>query len=87
VREGEVAQQEIASAITATFRRRGTAIPDDVPVGLSAEFARDPAKLAQWRAFLGKNRLQAPALETVVAELRRYFAEPLAQARQRRGAS
>lgn len=86
-REGLVEQQEIASAIAATFRRRGTPIPDSAPVGLGVEFARDPAKLAQWRAFLGKNRLEAPALETVVGELQRYFAVPLAQARQQQGAS
>lgn len=82
VREGQVVQKEIATAIAATFRRRGTAIPDETPIGLSAEFARDPAKLRQWQAFLGKNRLEAPSLDAVVAELQRYFAVPLAQARQ-----
>jgi hypothetical protein len=86
-REGLVEQKEIASAIAATFRRRGTPIPESVPVGLSEEFASDRAKLAQWRAFLGKNRLEAPALEIVVAELQRYFAVPLVQARQQQGAS
>lgn len=87
VEEGKVVQKDVAPAIAATFRRRDTTIPDDLPVGLSEEFARDPAKLAQWRAFLGKNRLEAPVLETVVTELQRYFALPLAQARQRQGAS
>lgn len=86
-REGHVDGQEVAVAIAATFRRRGTAIPDGMPVGLTGEFARDPAKLRQWQAFLGKNRLEAPALESVVEELRRYFAVPLAQARQQQGAS
>ena len=86
-REGQVNPSEAAAAIVATFRRRRTAIPATTPVGLSAEFARDPAKLAQWRAFLGKNRLEAPALEVVVAELRRYFAVPLMLARQQQGAS
>lgn len=85
-REGQVDQSEAAAAIAATFRRRGTAIPDGTPVGLSGEFAQDAVKRAQWRAFLGKNRLDAPAFETVVEELRNWFALPLAQARQK-GAS
>src|SRR6266566_9558533 len=47
----------LGEAIAATFQRRKTALPEDVPVGLSDEFARDAAKRAQWKAFLGKNRL------------------------------
>lgn len=82
-REGVVGWGEVGEAIAATFRRRGTAIPGVVPVGLSGEFAREPGKLAQWRGFLGKNRLEAPPLEDVVGELRRWFELPLVQARQK----
>lgn len=83
IQEGEVTRDQVLAAIAATFKRRDTPLPDGVPVGLSMEFARDPAKLAQWRGFLGRNRLQAPALDAVVATLREYFAVPLAKARQR----
>ncbi len=73
----------LGEAIAATFQRRKTALPEDVPVGLSDEFARDAAKRAQWKAFLGKNRLDAPALEEVVAEIRRFVMAPLHSARQK----
>jgi hypothetical protein len=71
------------AAIAATFERRKTPLPQAWPPGLSDAFAHDAAKLAQWQAFLGKNRLDAPSLETVVAEIRRLLAGSLASARQK----
>jgi hypothetical protein len=53
---------------------------------LSVSSARDAAKLNQWRAFLGKNRLDAPTLEEVVAEVRDFLSQPLRLARERVGA-
>ena len=82
-REGALDAEQLADAIAATFRRRQTPLPADVPLGLSDEFARDAAKRAQWKGFLGKNRLDAPALEDVVAEVRRFVMQPLKLARQR----
>jgi len=73
-------------AIAATFQRRGTAVPVEVPLGLSDEFAHDAAKRAQWKAFLGKNRLDAPTLDEVIGEVRHFVTEPLKLARQRKGA-
>lgn len=84
-REGVLDARLLADAIAATFQRRGTALPVDAPLGLSDEFARDAAKRAQWKAFLGKNRLDAPALDEVIAEVRRFVTEPLKMARQRKG--
>jgi hypothetical protein len=81
--EGVLDAELLGDAIAATFRRRGTALPTDVPLGLSDEFARDVAKRAQWKAFLGKNRLDAPALDEVIAEVRRFVTEPMRLARQR----
>lgn len=83
-REGALDAELLGDAIAATFQRRGTQVPVGVPLGLSDEFARDPAKRAQWKAFLGKNRLEAPALEAVIEEVRRFVAEPLVLARQRK---
>lgn len=61
----------IARAIQATFERRGTTIPSDVPLGLTEEFARDPARQKQWAAFLRRSGLdETPSLLAVVDILR-----------------
>lgn len=82
-REGAIDPAQLAHALAATFERRGTPLPDTLPLGLSDEFAQDNAKGVQWRAFLGKNRLNAPSLPEVVAEVRGFLAEPLRLARER----
>jgi Nucleotidyl transferase AbiEii toxin, Type IV TA system len=76
-REGAIDGVDLTAAIIATFERRTTAIPDELPIGLSDEFARDAGKKAQWKAFLGKNRLDAPSLEEVEAEVREFIAPAL----------
>ena len=83
--EGVLDAQLLGDAIAATFQRRRTAVPVDVPLGLSDEFARDAAKQTQWKAFLGKNRLAAPTLDEVIEEVRRFVTKPLKLARQRKG--
>jgi hypothetical protein len=80
-REGAIESGQLAQALGATFTRRGTPLPDALPFGLSDDFARDPAKIAQWQAFLGRNRLDAPSLAEVVAEVRDFVEEPLRAAR------
>lgn len=60
----------LQEAIAATFARRGTPIPQELPLGLSDAFTQDSAKIQQWKAFLGKNKLQAPPLDQLVGELR-----------------
>lgn len=67
-------------AIRATFVRRKTPLPADVPFGLTDDFARDPQKQTQWQAFLGKNRLEALQLEVLVAALRDFLLPPVAAA-------
>lgn len=84
-REGVLDARLLRDAIAATFQRRGTALPVNVPLGLSDEFARDATKRAQWKAFLGKNRLDAPTLDEVIVEIRDFVAEPLRMARGRKG--
>lgn len=44
--EGVLDTRLLGDAIAATFQRRGTAVPEDMPLGLSDEFARDTAKRA-----------------------------------------
>ena len=60
----------LLQAIAATFARRETPLPQSLPMGLSDMFAKDPSKQKQWAAFLHKNKLQAPPLDTLVSELR-----------------
>ena len=75
--------RQLSDALTATFERRQTPVPADVPTGLSGAFAQDATKRAQWKAFLGKNRLEAPPLDAVVEEIWRFIELPLAMARTR----
>jgi len=84
-REGVLDARLLGEAIAATFQRRRTALPVGVPLGLSDEFARDATKRTQWKAFLGKNRLDAPALDEVIVEIRDFVAEPLHLARSING--
>lgn len=60
----------LATAIAATFSRRGMTLPTDVPIGLSDEFANDTSRKALWQAFLNKNEMANIALADVVAQLR-----------------
>ncbi|WP_421794113.1 nucleotidyl transferase AbiEii/AbiGii toxin family protein [Hydrocarboniphaga effusa] len=60
----------LAAAITATFTRRGMAVPGTWPIGLSDEFANDASRQALWRAFLSKNGLQSAGLPETVSRLR-----------------
>ncbi|HJX17528.1 MAG TPA: nucleotidyl transferase AbiEii/AbiGii toxin family protein [Acidiferrobacterales bacterium] len=86
-REGVLDARLLGEAIAATFERRRTVLPEGELLGLSDEFAQDVAMRAQWKAFLSKNRLDAPALDEVIVEVRRFVAEPLRLARQKMGAA
>ena len=70
--------RDLASAIAATFRHRGTAIELEL-VGLSDVFASDLAKQAQWRAFLRRNRFTGSdgGLSALVSEVARFVRAPL----------
>lgn len=60
----------LAQAISATFTRRGMAVPTDLPMGLSDEFAADPSRQALWAAFIRKNDLAMIPLADVVTRIR-----------------
>jgi predicted nucleotidyltransferase component of viral defense system len=68
----------LVRAIAATFARRGTRLPEDIPVGLTAAFGMDSAKQAQWSAFcrrLGEKDL--PALSEIVADVEKFLTIPI----------
>jgi predicted nucleotidyltransferase component of viral defense system len=79
-REGALDARVLVTAIAATFQRRGTALRAAVPLGLTEAFATDPQKRAQWKGFLARNRIEAPSLDEVVAEVRAAFEMPLLDA-------
>lgn len=60
----------LARAIKATFERRGMAVPTELPVALSDEFAHDTSRQALWQAFVKKNELDPEPLEAIVERLR-----------------
>lgn len=63
----------LSQAIRATFDRRGTRVPEQLPIGLTSEFARDEQKNTQWTAFLRKNALEQVTLESVIATLAAFL--------------
>lgn len=62
-------QARLASAISATFKRRGTDLPAGTPDALTAAFAANDARKTQWLAFTRNVEREAPTLDAVVAEL------------------
>ena len=69
---------DLVRAVRATFERRRTAVPTALPLALTPRFAALPAKQAQWRGFLNKNRLvSAPAELSEVITFLAGFLEPV----------
>ena len=70
----------LATAIAATFTRRGMAVPAQLPIGLSDEFANDATRQVLWRAFLKKNALAITPLPDTVSALHAYLHPVIRQA-------
>jgi predicted nucleotidyltransferase component of viral defense system len=69
----------LARAIRTTFERRGTALPEGLPLAFTSTFAEDVTKQAQWRAFLRKSgaTVAAEGLPDVVAAISAFLSKPL----------
>ena len=75
IREFEFDDETIETSIAATFERRRTAFPKDLPVALTADFYLDKTKQIQWKAFIRKNKLEdAKELEEIINSLKKFFA-------------
>jgi predicted nucleotidyltransferase component of viral defense system len=74
----ELEPERMRRAIAATFARRNTMIPPEVPEGLSDAFAIDPGKQRQWDAFARNLSGSIPELGLVVSELRQRLKDFLA---------
>jgi predicted nucleotidyltransferase component of viral defense system len=66
--------KELDAAIQATFERRGTDIPREIPIGLSDDFVNDEQKIRQWRAYVASIDLKGLSLDTVVDAIWSYIA-------------
>ncbi|MBE2243938.1 MAG: nucleotidyl transferase AbiEii/AbiGii toxin family protein [Burkholderiaceae bacterium] len=66
----EIDSERLRRAIAATFTRRNTVVPVEVPDGLSDEFAVDAGKRRQWVAFARDLSGPIPGLDLVVRDLR-----------------
>lgn len=78
-------RERLATAISATFKRRNTEVPNDIPDGLSDAFTEDPQKQGQWEAFVKGILAEPVALGDVVRDLRDFLlpvAKEAAKARQ-----
>jgi Nucleotidyl transferase AbiEii toxin, Type IV TA system len=62
----------LEKTIQATFAARDNALPNQLPIALSDEFAHDESKLAQWKAFANRSKLSIPVgqLPDVIKEIR-----------------
>ena len=77
--------ERLSRAIAATFERRRTAIPIDLPDALTPTFCADPAKRQQWDAFTRDLAAEVPSLEVIVADLATFLMPHARQAQERTG--
>jgi hypothetical protein len=73
----------LATAIAATFQRRGMPVPAELPIGLSEEYALDASRQKLWRAFSSKNQLASVGLQELIGALRAHLQTALQQAATR----
>ena len=72
----------LVAAIGATFRRRGTQLPESEMVALSEQFVRDARAQANWKAYVKREGLRGfESLVQVIEELRAFLSRPIEHAR------
>lgn len=68
---------DLSSAILSTFHRRATPLPTAAtpPVALTKAFSEDAAKVAQWKAFLRRSKLEtaSASLAEIVEQIREFL--------------
>jgi len=80
-RRFEIEGDVLASAIRATFRRRETPLPEEMPIALTGEFAEEPGKAQQWEAFLRQVEREEADLPAVISSLQDFLRPVLRAAR------
>ncbi len=78
----------LIEAIGGTLRRRETAIPTEMPIGLTETFATIVERSGLWSGFLRRNppTLQPPPFADLQKELRRFFGPVIASLAEPEGA-
>jgi hypothetical protein len=72
----------LVAAIRATFRRRGTQLPESEIVALGEQFLQDTRAQANWKAYVKREGLQGfESLAQVIEELRAFLFRPIEHAR------
>ena len=74
-------EDRLARAIAATFARRQTSIPTEVPDALTSAFAEDPLKQRQWTAFAADLDDAPKELQAVLNDLTPFLMNAAAAAR------
>ena len=72
-RSGEFDDERLALAIAATFGRRETEIPLELPDGLTLAFAEDDQKQRQWTAFVREVTLKPGSLIEVIETVGKFL--------------
>ncbi|AUW47695.1 nucleotidyl transferase AbiEii/AbiGii toxin family protein [Rhizobium leguminosarum] len=72
-RSFDFSDDRLARAIAATFDRRATSIPIDLPDALTDAFAKDQQKQRQWRAFVEGVAHNPGDLTDVIAEIATFL--------------
>jgi predicted nucleotidyltransferase component of viral defense system len=80
-RHFEFKDDKLPRAIAATFTRRKTEIPMELPDALTMAFAEDPAKIQQWNAFVADVAFQPGTLANVIKVLAAFLMPHAARAR------
>lgn len=77
----------LAEAIRATFERRATAVPIEVPVALTPAFAEDPLKQSQWQGFLRRTAISMPPapLSATLRAIEKFVMPPARSVAQQTG--
>ncbi len=63
----------LLEAVKRTFERRQTAFPDAVPTALTPRYFEDATKLAAWKGFGKRTRLDLPPLSLVMNQLQGFL--------------
>jgi predicted nucleotidyltransferase component of viral defense system len=79
-----VDRTELTKALRATFERRQTPLPAELPIALTAEFYGDALKARQWQAFVNSRTWRQPntSLESVVERIAEWLWPIVEEARQ-----
>lgn len=73
----------LTESIAATFARRQTAFPDDVPLVLTPLFYAHPDKVRQWVAYHRKSGLRSEPFDTVGQQIADFLGEPFTALQRR----